>query len=88
MPKRSRKSKPSGDLNQRAKAVVDYLTRDRDAEPAQATVEPPDSIRNAAAELGRRGGLKGGPARAKKLTKKQRSDSARKAALARWAKKR
>ena len=39
-----------------------------------------------AVELGRRGGLKGGKARAKKLTSKQRSDSARKAALARWAK--
>ncbi len=39
-----------------------------------------------AVALGRRGGLKGGKARAKKLTPKQRSDSARKAALARWAK--
>jgi hypothetical protein len=42
----------------------------------------------AAVELGRRGGLKGGPARAKKLTKEQRSESARKAAQARWTKKR
>ena len=41
----------------------------------------------AAVALGRKGGLKGGPARAKRLTKKQRSNSARKAALARWAKK-
>jgi hypothetical protein len=42
----------------------------------------------AAVSLGRRGGLKGGPARAKKLTPEQRSESARKAVLARWAKER
>jgi len=40
----------------------------------------------AAVELGRRGGLKGGAARAAKLTAEQRSASARKAAVARWAK--
>ena len=38
-----------------------------------------------AVALGRKGGLKGGPARAKKLTPEQRSESARKAVLARWA---
>jgi hypothetical protein len=37
-----------------------------------------------AVALGRKGGLKGGPARAQKLTAKQRSESARKAAKARW----
>lgn len=42
----------------------------------------------AAQELGRRGGLKGGKARAAKMTKEQRTESARKAANARWAKKR
>lgn len=42
----------------------------------------------AAVELGRRGGLKGGKARAAKLTPEQRSESARKAAKARWGKKR
>ncbi len=40
----------------------------------------------AAVELGRRGGLKGGPARAAKLSSQERSDAARKAASARWAK--
>lgn len=40
----------------------------------------------AAVELGRLGGLKGGKARAKKLTKEQRSEIARKAANARWNK--
>jgi hypothetical protein len=39
----------------------------------------------AAVALGRKGGIKGGPARAAKLTAAQRSDSARKAVQARWA---
>jgi hypothetical protein len=41
----------------------------------------------AAVALGRKGGLKGGPARAAKLTKAELSESARKAARARWSKK-
>jgi hypothetical protein len=40
----------------------------------------------AAVALGRKGGLKGGPARARKMTKKQRSEAAKKAARARWGK--
>jgi hypothetical protein len=40
----------------------------------------------AAVALGRLGGLKGGPARAKKQTKKQLSEQGRKAVNARWAK--
>jgi hypothetical protein len=52
------------------------------AEPAQdqAGKDP------AAVALGRKGGLKGGPARAKKLGKKKLSEAARKAAKARWSK--
>jgi hypothetical protein len=42
----------------------------------------------AAQELGRLGGLKGGPARAAKMTKEERIESARKAAKARWEKRR
>jgi hypothetical protein len=38
----------------------------------------------AAVELGRRGGLKGGKARSQKMTAQQRSESAKKAAAARW----
>jgi hypothetical protein len=41
----------------------------------------------AAVALGRKGGKKGGPARAAKMTAEERSDSARKAVQARWAKK-
>jgi hypothetical protein len=40
----------------------------------------------AAVALGRKGGKKGGPARAAKLTSQQRRESASKAGLARWAK--
>jgi hypothetical protein len=47
--------------------------------------EPEDTRDPAAVELGRRGGLKGGKARAKKLTAKQRSEIARRAAHARWS---
>ena len=57
----------------------------------QATDEPDsaDKARKnpAAVELGRLGGLKGGPARAKKLSAKRRSEIAKKAAATRWAKK-
>lgn len=40
----------------------------------------------AAVALGRKGGIKGGPARAAVLTPEQRSQSARNAVTARWAK--
>ncbi|MGH9776166.1 MAG: hypothetical protein ACRD50_14605 [Candidatus Acidiferrales bacterium] len=39
-----------------------------------------------AVALGRRGGKVGGPARAASMTPKERSEAARKAVLARWAK--
>src|SRR5579864_4500346 len=41
----------------------------------------------AAVALGRRSGLKGGKARAEKLTARQRAERSRKAAVARWSKK-
>ena len=40
----------------------------------------------AAVALGRLGGLKGGKARAEKLTPEQRSEIARRAVMARWLK--
>lgn len=46
----------------------------------------PDGKDPAAVSLGRRGGLKGGPARASKLTKKRRTEIAQKAAKTRWKK--
>jgi hypothetical protein len=59
-------------------------TGDRPDEPKLADHSDKDP---AAVALGRKGGLKGGKARAAKMTKKQRSESARKAATARWNKK-
>ena len=47
---------------------------------------PNDKKDPAAVALGRKGGLKGGPARAAKMTPEERRESARKAVLARWAK--
>lgn len=48
-----------------------------------------ESIKNpAAVELGRLGGLKGGPARAESMTKEARVAQAKKASQARWAKER
>jgi hypothetical protein len=78
MPKRSRKP---ADLNQLAASIVGEATDESD--PTAASQE--DEKDPAAVELGRRGGLKGGKARAAKMTAEQRSESARKAARARWA---
>ncbi len=53
-----------------------------------ATGQVPDAVddgRDAAtSEMGRAGGLKGGKARAEKLTQSERSNIAKKAAAARW----
>lgn len=80
MPNRSSRTKRPRDINQLAKSIVDIATGEAPATP------PDDSGKNpAAVALGRLGGLKGGAARAKKLTKKQRSDIARHAAAVRWS---
>lgn len=47
----------------------------------------PPELRAYLAKLGRKGGKKGGPARAAAMTPEQRSESARKAVIARWKKK-
>lgn len=66
------------DPNQRAKAVVDLATGQREPEPVREK-DP------AAIARGHLGGIKGGAARAAKMTAEQRSESARRAAKARWA---
>jgi hypothetical protein len=43
-----------------------------------------DGKNPAAVELGRKGGLKGGKARAAKMTAEERSEAAKRAAEARW----
>jgi hypothetical protein len=74
MPKRSRKP---ADLNRLAAAIA-----------GEATDEMVSEIETPQASAGRLGGLKGGKARAKNLSATERSEIARKAARARWNRKR
>lgn len=74
------KPKRPRDANQLAKSIVDLVT----GNTAEAVDDGKDP---AAVSLGRRGGLKGGKARADKLDQEQRTEIARKAARARWEKK-
>jgi hypothetical protein len=85
MPKRSSKPKRPRDPNQLAKLIVALSVGD--AEEPVAT--PPDDGGKdpAAVALGRRGGLKGGNARAAKLSAAKRKEIAKKAAAKRWQKK-
>lgn len=73
MPKRSSKRK---DVNQIAASIVAQVTESAEETPAKNP---------AAVALGRLGGLKGGKARAEKLSPRQRKQIAKKAAAARWA---
>ena len=63
------------DANQRAAAIVQM-----------STDEPSESVKDYLARIGRLGGLKGGKARARKLSARKRSEIARKAAKKRWSK--
>lgn len=72
MPKRSSK-----DVNVIAANVIEGIT----ADSGDVLIKDPHAV-----ALGRRGGLKGGKARAGKLTAEQRSEIAKKAAKARWTK--
>jgi hypothetical protein len=62
-------AKRPSDPNRLAKQIIDEATSEKNP---------------AAVALGRLGGLKGGKARAEKLTKAQRAKIAKKAAAARW----
>ncbi|MFZ2632621.1 MAG: hypothetical protein WAX48_13645 [Desulfosalsimonadaceae bacterium] len=78
----TKKSKTPIDLNKLAAFIADQAT----SEATPQEEEKPQK-NQAAVELGRLGGLKGGKARANKLTPEQRKEIARKAAKARWNKK-
>jgi len=79
MPKRS-SNKKSRDINILASQIVEKAT-------GEATSKSKDSIKNpAAVALGRLGGLKGGKARAARLSPERRVEIAKKAAEARWGK--
>ena len=76
MPNRS--SKDANEVSENKKYISEFMAD---------TNKPTRYIKNpAAVALGRLGGKKGGPARAKKLSKERRSEIARNAALSRWAK--
>ncbi len=66
----------SRDANERAKQILDIVTGEEKDEISESKKNP----------KGRSGGLKGGKARAKKLSAKERSEIAKKAADKRWGK--
>lgn len=79
MPNRTRKKRPR-DPNQLGKLVVDIsVGAVEDCSPRKDEGKLP-----AAVELGRRGGLKGGHARAASLSTHERQAIAKRAAKARW----
>ena len=78
------KKKRPADINQLASEIVTEATQEIKEKPTKIPIKEknPDAV-----ELGRLGGLKGGPARARKLSQKKRSDIARSAAQKRWSNK-
>lgn len=86
MPKRSSKRK---DVSETAFDIVQRATNPAatspDAPPSEVPSPAPPEKNPAAVALGRLGGLRGGPARAKTLSKKRRREIARKAARKRWS---
>lgn len=76
-----RSSKRPRDPSQLAKFIVEIASGEKDD-----SLLTPDGKNAAAVALGRRGGLKGGLARAEKLTAERRSEIAQVAAATRWKK--
>jgi hypothetical protein len=81
MPKRSRKPKRTKDVNQIAHQLVARSTEENPTPTIKRL-----AISQFMAEMGRRGGKKGGKARAAKMTPEERSKSASDAARSRWDK--
>ncbi len=81
MPKRSSKRSPPDDPNEAARRLLDEVIEGSEKSNEE---EKPSKKNPAAVALGRLGGMKGGPARAKKLSPKRRSEIAAKAARKRW----
>ena len=84
MPNRSRKQ--DQDINRIAKRIVGEATKEPTEKKEPSKEEKPEK-NPAAVALGRLGGLKGGKARAEKLSKERRREIAMKAAKIRWAEK-
>jgi hypothetical protein len=72
--------KRSSDINLIASRIVAETTK-------EPTEQPLKEKNPAAVSLGRLGGLKGGPERARRLSAKRRKEIAQKAAKSRWIKK-
>lgn len=88
-----KRPKRPADFMQRAYSVFQEAVGEKPPEADLASAEMPETparpVREkdpAAVALGRKGGLKGGPARAKKLTAEQRSEIGKEAAKKRWHK--
>jgi hypothetical protein len=84
MEKKPRKKKREHDFAVTAFRVVQEATGQTEPKPEQTEPESVEGKNPHAVALGRLGGLKGGKARASKLTAEQRKEIARKAAEARW----
>ena len=86
MRKRSSIDSPD-DTGALTKALARLVTGNPIAEDYSPLSKDKDSTKNPAAVLlGRLGGLKGGPARAAKLSARRKKEIAKKAAEARWSK--
>ena len=83
MPDRLNKKNPTPIVNVAAKKIA-QATESIEGKTAKLKTQPEKNP--AAVSLGRLGGLKGGKARAEKLTTKRRKEIARNAAKARWEK--
>jgi hypothetical protein len=81
----ARKKKRDYDFSINAFRIVEQATKDTEIIEIE-TIQIEGKNPNAVA-LGRLGGLKGGKARAEKLTPEQRTEIAKKAAAKRWGKK-
>ena len=84
MAEKKRKQKRDSDFAVNAFRIVQEATKE--TEPEQPQPKTTEGKNPNAVALGRLGGLKGGKARASKMTPEQRKELAQKAAKARWAK--
>jgi hypothetical protein len=85
--KKPRKKKRDSDFAITAFRVVQQATGQVEPESKETEPELIEGKNPHAVALGRLGGLKGGKARASKLTQEQRKEIAKKAAKVRWQKK-
>jgi len=83
---KKRKQKKDSDFAVTAFKVMQEATKEEKPETEETQDKTPDGKNPNAVALGRLGGLKGGKARASKLTPEQRKKIAQKAAKSRWEK--